>query len=344
MIEIVRVEGLTKLFPIDRHSAVHAVNDVSFSIGRGKTLGLVGESGSGKTTVGRCVLRLIQPTAGRVVFDGVDITALEPEALRAMRHRMSLIFQDPYTSLNPMRTVRQTVEEPLMIEGQLDRQGREARIASTLEAVRLSRRHVARFPGELTASEQQRLAIARALVTQPALVVVDEATSTLDARARATILDVLMDLQRELGVSYLFISHDLTAVERISHRIAIMYLGRIVELASKEAIFSRQLHPYSRALLSAVLFPDPDRRLEPFYLAGEIPSAINPRAECPLVGRCPFALPACGAGSPPLVELVDGHLTACIRSSEWIAHGVPMAAPREAMDQPTEQTAPVVAS
>jgi oligopeptide/dipeptide ABC transporter ATP-binding protein len=329
MNELLRVEGLTKLFPIDGHSAIHAVNDVSFTIGRGETLGLVGESGSGKTTVGRCVLCLIRPTAGRVVFDGQDITALGPDALRATRHRMSLVFQDPYTSLNPMRTVRQTVEEPLVIEGLLDREAREARLASTLEAVRLGRRHLGRYPGELTASEQQRLAIARALVTHPALVVVDEATSTLDARARATILDVLIDLQRELGVSYLFISHDLTAVERISHRIAIMYLGRIVELASREAIFSRQLHPYSRALLSAVLFPDPGRRLEPFYLAGEIPSAINPQAECPLVGRCPFVLPACRNGSPPLVELAPAHLSACIRSAEWIADGVPTVAPRD---------------
>ncbi len=325
--ELVRVEALTKLFRIDRRSAIYAVNDVSFTIGRGETLGLVGESGSGKTTVGRCVLCLIRPTAGRVVFDGEDITALPPEALRARRHRMSLIFQDPYTSLNPMRTVRQTVEEPLIIEGLLDREAREARIAETMEAVRLGRRHSTRYPGELTASEQQRAAIARALVTHPALVVVDEATSTLDARARATILDVLTDLQRELGVSYLFISHDLTAVERISHRIAIMYLGRVVELASKEAIFGRQLHPYSRALLSAVLFPDPERRLEPFYLAGEIPSAINPRSECSLVGRCPFALPVCRAGTPPLVDLADSHLTACVRSGEWLAEGVPTYAP-----------------
>jgi oligopeptide/dipeptide ABC transporter ATP-binding protein len=323
MSDLLQVEHLTKLFPIDSHSAIHAVNDVSFTIGRGETLGLVGESGSGKTTVGRCVLCLIRPTSGRVVFDGEEITALAPEALRLMRHRMSLVFQDPYTSLNPMRTVRQTVEEPLIIEGQLDRQARESRMLSTIEAVRLTGRHLGRYPGELTASEQQRLAIARALVTHPALVIVDEATSTLDARARATILDVLIELQRELGVSYLFISHDLTAVERISHRIAIMYLGRIVEVASKEDVFDRQLHPYSRALLSAVLFPDPRRRLEPFYLAGEIPSAINPRPECPLVGRCPFVLPECRAGSPPLVELTDGHLTACIRSGEWLADGVP---------------------
>jgi oligopeptide/dipeptide ABC transporter ATP-binding protein len=330
MNDLLQVEHLTKLFPLDKRSAIYAVNDVSFSIGRGETLGLVGESGSGKTTVGRCILRLIPPTSGKVVFDGQDITALDEEALRQMRHRMSLVFQDPYTSLNPMRPVHQTVEEPLLIEGQLDRQAREARVLETLGAVRLGGRYLSRYPGELTASEQQRLAIARALVTHPSLVVVDEATSTLDAGARSAILDVLIALQRDLGVSYLFISHDLTAVERISHRIAIMYLGRVVEVASTEGIFAKQLHPYSRALLSAVLFPDPDRRLEPFHLTGEIPSAINPPAECPLVGRCPFVLPECRAAVPPLVELETGHLTACIRSREFLGRGVPSTAPARA--------------
>jgi oligopeptide/dipeptide ABC transporter ATP-binding protein len=326
MEELVRVEHLTKLFPVDRHAAIWAVNDVSFTIGRGETLGLVGESGSGKTTVGRLVLRLLGPTSGTVWFEGRDLTALDEGTVRSMRHRMSIIFQDPYTSLNPMRTVHQTVEEPLIVQGLLDDQARHARVSETLEAVRLESRYLGRYPGELTASEQQRLAIARALVTHPALVVVDEATSTLDARARATILDVLIALQRELGVSYLFISHDLTAVERISHRIAIMYLGRLIEVAAKGEILHRQLHPYSRALLSAVLFPDPSRKLEPFYLEGEIPSAIDPRPECPLVGRCPFVLPECRADVPPLAELVEGHLSACIRSGEWLGSGVPRAA------------------
>jgi oligopeptide transport system ATP-binding protein len=337
MTELLVVEHLTKLFPLDKHSAVHAVNDVSFAIGRGETLGLVGESGSGKTTVGRCVLRLIQPTAGQVFFDGQEITSLDDERLRQMRHRMSLVFQDPYTSLNPMRTVHQTVEEPLLIEGTLDRQTRAARMLETLEAVRLAARQFGRYPGELTASEQQRLAIARALVTHPALVVVDEATSTLDARARSTILDVLIGLQRELGVSYLFISHDLTAVERISQRIAIMYLGRLIEIASKDDVFKKQLHPYSRALLSAVLFPDPQRRLAPFYLSGEIPSAINPRAQCPLVGRCPFLMAECEASVPPLVELEAGHWSSCIRSHEWLRGGVPAAAPEGDVAEPVAQ-------
>jgi oligopeptide/dipeptide ABC transporter ATP-binding protein len=321
--DLVAVEHLTKLFPLDRRSAIYAVNDVSFTIGRGETLGLVGESGSGKTTVGRCILRLIEPDSGKITFDGQDITKLPAETLRTMRHRMSLIFQDPYTSLNPMRTVQQTVEEPLLIEGSLDREARRGRMLDTIDAVGLAPRYLGRYPGELTASEQQRLAIARALATHPSLVVVDEATSTLDARARAAILDVLIGLQRELDVSYLFISHDLTAVERISHRIAIMYLGRIVEVASTKAMFGKQLHPYSRALLSAVLFPDPDRKLEPFHLTGEIPSAINPPAECPLVGRCPFVIPECRTAVPPLVELEPDHLTACIRSGEFVERGIP---------------------
>jgi oligopeptide/dipeptide ABC transporter ATP-binding protein len=320
---VLRVEHLTKLFPIDRRSSIWAVDDVSFVIGRGETLGLVGESGSGKTTVGRCVLRLLQPTSGTIIFDGHELTALDEDDVRSLRHRMTIVFQDPYTSLNPMRTVRQTVEEALAIQGELSGDARDARMSETLEAVRLGPRYLRRYPGELTASEQQRLAIARALVTHPALVVIDEATSTLDARARATILDVLLDLQRELGVSYLFISHDLTAVERISHRIAIMYLGRLVEEATTDAIMAKQLHPYSRALLSAVLFPDPRRKLEPFYLAGEIPSAIDPPRECPLVGRCPFVLPECRADMPPLVELAEGHASACIRSRSWLDAGVP---------------------
>ncbi len=327
MSDLLRVEHLSKLFPLDKGKAIYAVNDVSFTIGRGETLGLVGESGSGKTTVGRCILRLIEPTSGSVSFDGEEITTLDDERLRRMRHRMSLIFQDPFTSLNPMRAVHETVEEPLQIQGVLGNDAREARVVEMLGAVRLGRSYLRRYPGELTASEQQRLAIARALVTHPSLVVVDEATSTLDATARAAILEVLIGLQRDLGVSYLFISHDLTAVERISHRIAIMYLGRIVEVASMDAIFRKQLHPYSRALLSAVLFPDPDRHLEPFHLAGEIPSAINPPAECSLAGRCPFVLDECRAGVPPLIELEPGHSSACIRSDEFLNGGVPTTVP-----------------
>ena len=324
MSELVRVENLRKLFRLDQHASIYAVNDVSFSIGRGETLGLVGESGSGKTTVGRCVLRLIQPDAGRIIFDGQDITAVPDTRLRSLRHRMSIVFQDPYTSLNPMLSVHQTVEEPLGLKGGMKGNERRQLVLETLDEVRLGERHTHRYPGELTASEQQRLAIARAIVTRPDLVVVDEATSTLDAGARASILEVLGRLQSELSISYLFVSHDLTAVEKLSHRIAIMYLGQIVEVAPTGAIFAKQLHPYSRALLSAVLHPDPTRRLEPFTLRGEIPSAINPPDECPLAGRCPFVIPECRRAFPPLNEIEPLHFSACIRADEFKDGGVPV--------------------
>ena len=324
MSELVRVENLLKLFRLDQHASIYAVNDVSFSIGRGETLGLVGESGSGKTTVGRCVLRLIPPDAGRIIFDGQDITRVPDTRLRSVRHRMSIIFQDPYTSLNPMLSVHQTVEEPLALKGGMKRDEREEMVRQTLDEVRLGERYMHRYPGELTASDQQRLAIARAIVTRPDLVVVDEATSTLDAGARAGILEVLIRLQRELSISYLFVSHDLTAVEKVSHRIAIMYLGRIVEVAPTAAMFAKQLHPYSRALLSAVLYPDPDRRPEPFTLRGEIPSAINPSDECPLIGRCPFAIAECAKAFPPLDEVEPLHFSACIRADEFRDTGVPV--------------------
>jgi oligopeptide/dipeptide ABC transporter ATP-binding protein len=329
MKELLRVERLVKHFEVEGGLFVHAVDDVSFTIERSETLGLVGESGSGKTTVGRCVLRLIKPTAGRIVFDGVDITTFNSSELRPLRRRMSIVFQDPLGSLNPRMSVRDTVEEPLRFMDNLTPSDRFGRVLDTLDAVQLSSAYLSRFPHELTESEQQRVAIARAIVTRGDLVVIDEATSSLDPSVRAFILRLLRDLQTELGISYLFISHDLTAVQRISHRIAIMYLGHIVEVASTEAIFDKQLHPYSRALLSAVLYPNPAQKLEPFVLTGEIPSPINPPEECPLVSRCPFAQPECRDGMPPLLEVEPGHWSACFRSSEFIAEGVP-ARPSEA--------------
>lgn len=325
MDELLRVESLTKRFPLDKRSAIWAANDVSFSIGRGETLGLVGESGSGKTTVGRCILRLLEPDSGRIVFDGMDITTLSQSRLQPLRHRMSIVFQEPYESLNPRRSVRQTVEEPLSLQGAPDKEGRLARVLSTLDGVGLGERHLSLYPGQLTTSEQQRVGIARAIVTRPDLIVVDEATSNLDPSARAGILDLFIDLQKRLGVSYLFISHDLTAVERVSHRIAIMYLGRIVETAPADDLFAKQLHPYSKALLSAVLYPDPTRKLEPFTLKGEIPSAINPPDECLLISRCPLAQPRCAEASPNLVAVQPGHRAACYRSREFVDSGVPSA-------------------
>lgn len=320
MSELLRVEGLKKNFPLERKGLfVAAVNDVSFTVGRGETLGLVGESGSGKTTVGRCILRLLEPTAGRIVFDGIDLSELPQKQLRALRHRMQLVFQEPFASLNPRMSVRQTVEEPLLLEGALSTEQRLERVKEILAAVRLSDRYLGRYPSQMTASEQQRLGIARAIVTQPDLVVLDEPTSTLDPSVRAEILDVLVSLQKQFGTSYIFISHDLTAVERVSHRIAVMYLGRLVEVASTRQITDTQYHPYSRALLSAVLYPDPTRRLEPFVLEGEIPSAVNPPDECPLYGRCPIGKPFCTTAFPPLEAVAPGHMAACYRSAEFVA-------------------------
>jgi oligopeptide/dipeptide ABC transporter ATP-binding protein len=316
MSQLLQIESLKKHFPLDKESYVAAVNGVSFTMARGETLGLVGESGSGKTTVGRCALRLLEPTAGRVDFDGRDLTELSEKQLRAMRARMQLVFQEPFASLNPRRTVRQTVEEPLRLERKLDRAARAERVAETLAAVNLGEELADSYPVELTTGEQQRVGIARAIATRPELVVLDEPTSNLDPSVRSEILDVLIRLQEELEMSYLFISHDLTAVERISHRIAVMYLGRIVEVAPVEALMERQYHPYTRALLSAVLFPDPHRKLEPFTLEGEIPSAINPKDECSLIGRCPFAQERCRTAFPPLEEVAPGHFAACYRSRE----------------------------
>src|SRR5579884_3991017 len=253
------IRDLKKYFPVKRGvlarvvANVKAVDGISFAVSRGETLGLVGESGSGKTTVGRCILRLIEPTWGRIEFDGRDITSLPDEQLRPLRHRLQLVFQEPFASLNPRRNVRQTVEEPLLLQGGMSARQRSDRLRETLALVHLGDRHLGRYPNQLTASEQQRVGIARAIVTHPDLVVLDEPTSSLDQTVRAEILDVLVDLQDRLGTAYLFISHDLTAVESVSHRIAIMYLGRIVESGSTQQIFGRQYHPYSRALLSAVL-------------------------------------------------------------------------------------------
>lgn len=309
---LLEVQNLTKVFPVGKDADLVAVSDVSFALNRGETLGLVGESGSGKTTVGRCALRLIEPTRGRILLDGEDITQLSGRALRELRTRMQLVFQDPFGSLNPRLTVAQTVAEPLRLHG-VARAGRAARVKEILGLVGLDAMYFSYYPADLTASEQQRVGIARALVTRPEFVVLDEPTSALDPSARAEILDLLQTIQRETGTAFIFISHDLISVARISHRIAIMYLGHIVEQAPSDVIMTRQRHPYSRALLSAVLFPDPQMPPAPYVIEGEIPTAINPRPECPLYGRCPIREDACRDGVPPSVEVEPSHLSACRR-------------------------------
>lgn len=313
---LVKVEGLVKDFPVSRGRTLKAVNDVTFHIGRGEALALVGESGSGKTTVGRCLLRLIEPTAGRVVFAGIDLGALPLRQLRALRSRLQMVFQEPYDSLNPRMRIGRIIEEPLRLAGRLSAAARRDRVAEVLDMVGLDLAAVAKYPHQFSAGEQQRIGIARALATSPDLVVLDEPTSALDVSVRAEILDLLTKLRERLGLSYLFISHDLTAVRRVCDRVAIMYLGRIIETGHTKRIFERPLHPYSRALLSSVLYPDPAVQLPRFVLSGEIPSPIALPPGCHLYQRCPWAKPTCNQSYPPLEELEPGRTVACFRAGE----------------------------
>jgi oligopeptide/dipeptide ABC transporter ATP-binding protein len=300
MTVLLEVRNLTKVFSLGPGADLVAVRNASLTVDRGETLGLVGESGSGK------------PTDGSVFLSGNKITGLKGKALRDLRSRMQLVFQDPFASLNPRLTVAQTLREPLMLHG-FDRSRRKARTTEILRQVGLDESMFDCYPLDLTASEQQRVGIARALVTRPELVVLDEPTSMLDPSARADLLALLQRIQRETGTAYVFISHDLTSVARISHRIAIMYLGHIIEQAPTELIMGRQHHPYSRALLSAVLFADPRRAPSPYVIEGEIPTAINPKTECPLYGRCPIREDACREAVPPMIEIRPEHLSACRR-------------------------------
>jgi oligopeptide/dipeptide ABC transporter ATP-binding protein len=323
---LVAVEGLVKRFYLKGQNYVGAINGISFEIARGETLGLVGESGSGKTTVGRCLLRLIEPTSGRIRFEGSDITRLTKRELKPLRSRLQIVFQDPFASLNPRRTVRQTVEEPLALQGDAPARVWLDMTTEILKQVGLGPQYLDRFPIELTASEQQRVGIARALITSPKLVVLDEPTSTLDPTVREEILGLLRSLQSSMSVAYLFISHDIMAVERLSHRVAVMYLGHIVEQAPTAAIMANPRHPYTRALMSAVLSPDPTRRLPRNLVVGEIPSAINPRRECPFYNRCPIRLDRCLDDVPPMAAVGPEHDAACLRwreTSEILAEVAP---------------------
>lgn len=304
---LLTLEALTKRFAVrGSRKQVQAVDQVTLSIGRGETLGLVGESGSGKTTVGRCLLRLIEPTSGRVLFDGVDVTAASPEALRRLRPRMQVVFQDPLDSLDPRWTVGQVVAEGLVGGGD---------VAGLLAQVGLSPGVAALRPRQLSSGDQQRVGIARSLASAPELIVLDEPTSMLPPLARVGVIGLLRRLQAERGLAYLFISHDLTTVEHLSHRVAVMYLGQVVELGTRAQVFARPVHPYSRALLSAHLVPDPARRravgLAP-GLAGEIPSPIDLPPGCFLASRCPVAEPSCRTTPQPLLPLPDGRQVRCL--------------------------------
>jgi len=290
---LLQATGLVTWFPVHsglltRREYVRAVDGVDLSVRRGRTLGLVGESGSGKTTVGRTILRLLPATDGRVIFDGQDVFALPPGQMRTLRKRMQIIFQDPFSSLDPRMTVGSIVSEPLRVHARMTRRGRRDEVARLLERVGLSASYVNRYPHEFSGGQRQRIGVARALATQPDFIVCDEPVSALDVSIQAQILNLLDDLQQELGLAYLFIAHNLAVVEHFADEVAVMYLGRIVERAGRDALYARPMHPYTRSLLSAVPRPDPTREPDRIRLPGEVPSPIDPPSGCPFHPRCPL--------------------------------------------------------
>jgi len=315
---LVEVENLKKYFPIRKgvfsrvSNYVRAVDGVSFSVEKGETLGLVGESGCGKTTTGKCILRLIEPTEGKIIFKDKNVGDLSNEELREMRRNMQIIFQDPYGSLNPRMTVKDIVGRSLsvynLVQGEKQK---EERVSQLLKIVGLKKEHMGRYPHEFSGGQRQRIGIARALALNPEFVVCDEAVSALDVSIQAQVINLLKQLQEKFNLTYLFISHDLSVVRYISDRIAVMYLGKIVELANWDEIYFSPLHPYTKALLSAIPIPDTRVKRERIILQGDVPSPINPPSGCRFHPRCPYAKPECSQSEPELKDAGGGHYVAC---------------------------------
>ena len=314
---LLEVKNLTKHFPVrkgvfSRVSAqVHAVDDVTFSIAQGETLGLVGESGCGKSTTGKLILKLLEPTAGTVSWRGKRIDQLRAGEMRGLRRELQAVFQDPYSSLNPRMRAVDIVAEPIRNFESASRGELRERVGSLLDRVGLRRDQMVKYPYEFSGGQRQRLGIARALAPRPRLIVCDEPVSALDVSVQAQVINLLMDLQSELGISYLFVAHDLAVVEHISHRVAVMYLGKIVELTDKRSLFAYPQHPYTEALLAAVPVPDPKVRRKRVILSGDVPSSVDPPSGCRFRTRCPYAFERCSIEEPPMKEVRPGHWAAC---------------------------------
>ncbi len=323
---LLQVKNLVKHFPITQGiifqkkiGAVHAVDDVSFDIYKGETLGLVGESGCGKSTTGRTIIQLYRPTSGQVLFEGIDLVSLKGEALRKTRRRMQMIFQDPYASLNPRMTIGEIIAEPLLIHKIVDNASAREKVSELLKLVGLNPQYANRYPHEFSGGQRQRVGVARSLSLEPSLIVCDEPISALDVSIQAQVVNLLEDLQQKFNLTYLFIAHDLSMVHHISDRIAVMYLGVIVELANNRELFDRPLHPYSRALLSAVPVPDPiiEMKRQRLLLQGDVPSPVNPPSGCRFRTRCPIAKEICVQEKPEMVEYSKLHFAACHFAGEW---------------------------
>jgi oligopeptide/dipeptide ABC transporter ATP-binding protein len=320
---LLSIKNLTKRFPIKggilnrEIASVQAVTEVSFDIKKGETLGLVGESGCGKSTLGRSIIRLIEPTAGQIIYDGRDITKISQDEMRKLRRKMQIIFQDPYASLNPRMTVEQILSEPLDIHRlATSREDKRQRISKLLDLVGIRQEALTRYPHEFSGGQRQRICIARALAVEPEFIVCDEPVSALDVSIQAQIVNLMQDLQQELGLTYLFIAHDLKVVEHISNRVAVMYLGKIAEIADAEEIYQNPKHPYTQALLSAIPMPDPDYKKDRIILKGDVPSPINPPSGCYFHPRCPIMTDRCKSVWPPLKDVTSltnsPHKAACL--------------------------------